>query len=82
MDVLNLNVSLKRYAFSRDIQIYEHPFSTDTHTQILTVIHCLNELRMAYPAWFRNLLSGSIIIISALKSTSITMYNCKGTIIC
>ena len=42
MDVLNLNVSLKRCAFSRDVSDCEHPFSMDTRTQTFIVIHCLN----------------------------------------
>ena len=36
------NISLKRYAFSRDVSDCEHQFSMDTRTQTFIVIHCLN----------------------------------------
>ena len=45
MDILNLKHLSQKLRFFERCSDCEHPFSTDTHTQILTVIHCLNVLR-------------------------------------
>ena len=42
MDILNLKHLSQKLRFFERCSDCEHPFSTDTHTQILTVIHCLN----------------------------------------